>query len=68
MNIISKLTLRHLKQNKKRTVFTILGIAAATALITTMLVGITSFFGFFGTTSLKEDGNWHGQFENLTKE
>ena len=68
MNIISKLTLRHLKQNKKRTVVTILGIAAATALITTMLVGITSFFGFFGTTSLKEDGNWHGQFENLTKE
>ena len=60
MNIISKLTLRHLKQNKKRTVVTILGIAAATALITTMLVGITSFFGFFGTISLKEDGNWPG--------
>ena len=46
MNIISKLTLRHLLENKKRTIVTILGIAASTALITAILVGIFSFFRF----------------------
>ena len=43
MNIITKLTLRHLIQNKKRTVVTILGIAISTALITGMVLGVYSF-------------------------
>ena len=67
MNIIYTLTLRHIKENKKRTIVTILGIAASTALITTMLVGITSFLNFFGKIALHEEGNWHGSFDNLTK-
>ena len=66
MNIISRLTVRHLKQNMKRTLVTTLGIAASTALITTMCVGITSFFAFFGKVAVNEEGNWHCEFENLT--
>ena len=48
MNIISKLTLRHLLENKKRSVVTILGIATSTALISAILLGVFSFFNFFG--------------------
>ena len=68
MNIVSTLTLRHLQENKKRTIVTILGIAAATALITTMLAGVTSFFAFFGDMAIHEMGYWEGEFKNLTTE
>lgn len=68
MNIISKLTFRHLKENKKRTIVTILGIAASTALITTMLVGVMSFFHFFGQVSIIEDGHWEAMGKNMTKQ
>ncbi|MCR4757336.1 MAG: ABC transporter permease [Butyrivibrio sp.] len=68
MNIVSTLTLRHLQENKKRTIVTILGIAAATALITTMLAGVTSFFSFFGDMAVQEMGYWDGEFKNLTQE
>ena len=44
MSIIAKLTLRHLLENRKRTVVTILGIATATALISAILLGVFSFF------------------------
>ena len=38
MSIMAKLTLRHLLENRKRTVVTILGIATATALISAIAV------------------------------
>ena len=65
-NIIYVLTLRHLSENKKRTIVTILGISAATALITTILVGVLSFFNFFGELSISSSGYWHGTFEDLS--
>ena len=68
MNIISTLTLRHLQENKKRTIVTILGIAASTALITAILVGIFSFFRFFGTISRLTDGEVHADFDAVTWE
>lgn len=42
MNIVRTLTLRHLKENKSRTVVTILGIIVAVAMITAVFVGISS--------------------------
>ncbi|MBR6404457.1 MAG: FtsX-like permease family protein [Eubacterium sp.] len=68
MNIISKLTLRHLKENKKRTIVTIIGIAVSTALITAILVGAFSFFRFFGDISVTTSGNVHAVFNDLTDE
>ncbi|MCR4587867.1 MAG: FtsX-like permease family protein, partial [Lachnospiraceae bacterium] len=68
MNVVSTLTLRHLQVNKKRTVVTILGIAAATALITTMLTGVASFFAFFGTIAYHEMGHWDASLKNLSAE
>ena len=65
-NIISKLTLRHLSENKKRTVVTVLGVAASTALITSMILGITSFFVFLGNLSGTIAGRWQLVSENMT--
>lgn len=68
MSIIAKLTLRHLLENRKRTVVTIFGIATATALISAILLGVFSFFKFFGYLATQTDGNVHAAFYELTKE
>ena len=68
MSIIAKLTLRHLLANRKRTVVTIFGIATATALISAILLGVFSFFQFFGYLATQTDGNVHAAFYELTKE
>lgn len=68
MSIMAKLTLRHLLENRKRTVVTILGIATATALISAILLGAFSFFKFFGYLATRTDGNVHAAFYELTKE
>ncbi|QCT06182.1 ABC transporter permease [Ruminococcus bovis] len=48
MNIVRKLTLRHLKENKGRTVVTILGIIVAVAMITAVFVGSSSLLNVTG--------------------
>ncbi|MBQ9589805.1 MAG: ABC transporter permease [Butyrivibrio sp.] len=68
MNIISKLTVRHLLENKKRSVVTILGIATSTALISAILLGVFSFFSFFGYISVQTSGAAHAEFEKVSKE
>ena len=43
MNVVSRVTVRHLKENKKRTVVTILGIMLSVALITAISAFAESF-------------------------
>lgn len=59
MNIVRKLTLRHLKENKGRTVITTLGICVAIAMITAVFVSVASFMNLFGELSMLEGGNIH---------
>lgn len=61
MNIINKLTLRHLKENKGRTVITTLGICVSVAMITAVFVAVASFMNLFGEISLLNGGHWHVQ-------
>ena len=68
MNIISKLTVRHLLENKKRTVVTIMGIAMSVALISSILIGVASIFKFCGEMSVNISGNSHAAFFEVTKE
>nr|MCR5716318.1 FtsX-like permease family protein [Lachnospiraceae bacterium] len=68
MIIIAKLTLKHLLENKKRSVVTILGIATSTALISAILLGVFSFFSFFGYLSIQISGAAHASFEEVSKE
>lgn len=59
MNIVNKLTLRHLKENKKRTVITVIGIIISVAMITATCVSVTSLLSFFEKSSLYQHGAWH---------
>lgn len=68
MNIVAKLTLRHLMENRKRTAVTIIGIATATALISAILLGVFSFLRFFGYIATQTTGNVHAAFYEITEE
>ena len=68
MNIVNKLTVRHLLGNKKRSVVTILGIAVSTSLISAILLGIFSFFSYFGTIEKYRSGDIVATFCDLTPE
>lgn len=59
MNIVNKLTLRHLKENKGRTVVTTLGICVSVAMITAVFVALASFMNLFGEIELMSTGNLH---------
>ena len=48
MNIVNKLTTRHIQQNKGRTVVTTLGICVSVAMITAVFVAMASFLNLFG--------------------
>ena len=64
MNILNKLTIKHLKQNKKRTVVTIIGIILSTALICGVAGLITSFQKTFVETAKNSQGNYHAIFSS----
>lgn len=68
MNIIKKLTLRHLKENKSRTVITTLGICISVAMITAVFVSIASFFNFFEKVSIYNGGDYHAEIWDTNKE
>lgn len=68
MNIIRKLTLRHLKENKGRTIITTLGICVSVAMITAVFVSIASFMKFYGDASIFSSGNKHVDYCFLSSE
>ena len=68
MNIVRKLTLRHLKENKSRTIITTLGICVSVAMITAVFVSIASFMKFYGDATIFEGGNKHAEYYALSNE
>lgn len=58
MNIVRTLTLRHLKENKGRTVVTILGIIVAVAMITAVFVGMSSLLNVTGQAMRNITGDY----------
>lgn len=68
MNIVNKLTLRHLKENKGRTVVTTMGIIVSVAMITAVLVAMTSFFSLFGDIAAYTDGNYVFRISDATQQ
>lgn len=67
MNIVNKLTLRHLKENKGRTVVTALGITVSVAMITAVFVALASFLNLFGELELITSGNYHARISGVTQ-
>lgn len=68
MNIVNKLTLRHLKENKGRTVITTLGICVSVAMITAVFVAVASFLHLIGDVTVLSGGDYHAQYSNISQE
>lgn len=63
MNIVNKLTLRHLKENKNRTVITTIGIIISVAMITAVFVAMASFLALEGDITYFSGGHIHASME-----
>ncbi|WP_421385241.1 ABC transporter permease [Bacillus salacetis] len=66
MNIINKLTLRHMKENKRRTLVTIIGVIISVAMVTAVATLGVSFLDLMIRTSIATDGEWHVQYDDVT--
>lgn len=64
MNIINKLTLQHMRLNKKRTFVTTMGIILAVALMTAVPTVTYSIMDFAGRVAMEEEGYYHVEFKN----
>lgn len=65
MNILSKLTISYLKQNRKRTIVTVIGIILSGAMITAVATLAVSFQGFLLDREIQENGAWEAIFQNV---
>ncbi|KAB2335564.1 ABC transporter permease [Bacillus mesophilum] len=68
MNIVNKLTIQHLKQNKRRTLVTIFGVIISVAMIAAVTTLGVSFLDLFKKQSIANEGEWHVSYENVSKE
>ncbi len=68
MNLYTSLTLRYLKQNKRRTLVTIIGIILATALICGIGNICTSFMDFQMRGQIQSSGSFYATFTDIDKE
>ncbi|MGD6942350.1 ABC transporter permease [Cytobacillus gottheilii] len=68
MNIVNKLTIQHLKQNKRRTLVTIFGVIISVAMIAAVTTLGVSFLDLFKKQSIANNGEWHVSYENVSKE
>lgn len=67
MNIFYKFTWRSLKENKARTIVTILGIMLSVALFTATTTSFSSLFHFMKEVMADEYGSWHLYLDDLTE-
>lgn len=59
MNILNELTVKNLKQNKKRTIVTMFGILLSVALVTAITAFVSSMQGSMLEREIKKSGNYH---------
>lgn len=65
MNVIQKFTLKSLKQNKKRTIVTIIGIIISAAMLTAVTVFVSSLVTMIQNGSIADGGNWHAEIKGV---
>lgn len=68
MNIIHKITLKCMKENKRRSIVTIIGCAISVALIFSIMITITSFFDMLERDVIATRGSWTTIFANVSGE
>ncbi|ENZ9535891.1 ABC transporter permease [Clostridioides difficile] len=67
MNLYTSLTIRYLKQNKRRTIVTIIGIILSTALICGIGNIFESFMDYQMRETIKNDGSFHVTFYDVNR-
>ncbi|MBM7662943.1 putative ABC transport system permease protein [Bacillus mesophilus] len=65
MNIVNKVTIRHLKENKRRTLVTIIGVIISVAMITAVATLGVSFLDLMIRQHIAFKGEWHVEYENV---
>ncbi|WP_099353245.1 ABC transporter permease [Fredinandcohnia onubensis] len=68
MNIINKLTIRHLKGNKRRTLVTIIGVIISVAMITAVATLGVSFLNLMIRDNIADNGEWHVKYNDVNVE
>lgn len=68
MNIVNKLTIRHMKQNKRRTLVTIIGVIISVAMLTAVSTLSISFMALFQKQTIANEGEWHVLYKDVNKE
>lgn len=66
MNIVNKLTLRHMKENKRRTLVTILGVIISVSMITAVTTLGLSFLDVVKRDVIANEGNWHLKYTEVS--
>lgn len=67
MNIVNKLTLRHLKENKRRTLVTIIGVIISVAMLTAVATIGVSFLDLMKRQEIADNGEWHVLYKNVNE-
>ena len=68
MNIVNKLTLRHLKQNKRRTLVTVIGVIISVAMLTAVATLAVSFMSLLQKQEIANEGEWHVLYKDVNEE
>lgn len=68
MNIVNQLTIRHLKQNKRRTLVTIIGVIISVAMVTAVSTLVFSFSDLMIRQAIADTGEWHVQYQDVNRE
>jgi putative ABC transport system permease protein len=66
MNILNKITLKSLQQNRTRTVVTIVGVILSVAMITAVTTFISSLQNYLIKNEIANYGDWHLRYENTS--
>ena len=68
MNIVNKVTVRHLKENKRRSLVTIIGAIISVAMITAVATLGVSFLDLLIREDIEENGEWHIEYQDANLE
>lgn len=68
MNVVNKVTLQNMKQNRKKTLVTLIGIILSVALITAISSFAESFLDMLRRGEIAEEGEWHVLFADYPKD
>lgn len=66
MNILHSVTLKNLKQNRVRTLVTLIGIILSVSLFTAVTTSVTSLTGYLVRVIENRTGSWHGALTGIS--